>query len=193
MKLPNISKPRQLGTNDYMTEIDPSAQKKKKIFMIAGAVIVVLLLSLVLFGNKATPGQEELRKSVQSTADALGIVDEYEKNLQYAPTKNDIALTQTLLRGNFQQLNDLYNTFKPKKRFTSNPKPSKSSAETLDEAVRNNTIDNQIIEVLKPIISSAKRNLQTAKPSFTKKESTRTIQTAIDDMQSIAELLNRDR
>ncbi len=193
MKLPNISGGKKLGTNDYMTEVDPAAEKKKKIFTIAGVILLLLLLSIVLFGNKATPGQEELRRSVQATADALGVVDEYEKYLQYAPTKNDVALTQTLLRGNYQQLNDLYKTFKPKKNFTTNPKPNESSIETLDEAVRNNTIDNQIIEVLKPIIEDAKRSLQTAKPLFTKDESAETLQTAIDDMQSIAELLNRDR
>ncbi len=193
MKLPDLSKQSQLGTNDYMVQADPAAEKKKLYLIIGGVIALLLVLSFLIFGNKPTPGLAEMRGGLQATSDALGIVDEYQDKLSYAPTKNDIALTQTLLRGNFQNLNEIYNTFKPKKRFTSNPKPDKKSTDRLDEAVRNNTIDNNIIEVLRPKITKAESELKKAKSNFTKKESSNKIQTAIDDLQSIQELLNRAR
>lgn len=191
--MPDFSKQRQLGSNDYFVQTDPAAEKKKFFIIAGGVVLLLIILSFFVFGNKPTPGLAELRSGLESTSDALGIVDQYEGDLNYAPTKNDVALTQTLLRGNFQNLNEVYNKLKPKKRFSASPKADSKSAETLDEAVRNNTIDNEIIEVLKPKIASAESKLRQAKPNFTKKESTSAIQTAIDDLESIAELLNRDR
>lgn len=191
MSLPSFKS--SLGTNDYLVQQDPAAEKKKKIFMITGIVVLLIALSVVLLAKKPTPGQTELQAAMQPTSEALGIVDEYDRSLHYDPTKNDVALTQTLLRGNYQELNKLYTTFKPKKRFAGNPKPDKESIATLDQAVRNNTIDNTIIDVLKPKIAKAKKNLQIAKPFFTKKSSLDTIQTSIDDMNSIEDLLNRAR
>lgn len=194
MKLPDFSQSNQLSTNDYMVNQDPGAQKKKKILIGVGIALLLITLSFVLFSGKPTPGEIEMKRSLQATSDALGMVDEYSKELNYAPTQNDIALVQTLLRGNFQELNTLYNTtFKPKQRFKTNPKPDDKSIEKLDEAVRNNTIDNTIISVLQPKITLAEKNLRLAKPLFTKKDSVKTIQTAIDDMSSISEVLSRDR
>lgn len=194
MKLPDISSKKQLGTNDYMVAPDPAAEKKKKILVVVGIIALLIALSFVLFSSKPTPGQQELQLSLQPMSDALGIVDKYEKELNYAPTKNDIALTQTLLRGNFQEINTMYKKFKGKKKsFTNSPKPDTKSAETLDEAVRNNTLDNVIVVTLKPKITSAEKNLKAAKAVYTKKESKDKIQAAIDDMQSISELLDRAR
>lgn len=194
MKLPDFSQSNQLRTNDYMVSQDPGAQKKKKILIGVGIALLLIAISFVLFSGKPTPGEIEMKRSLQATSDALGIVDEYSKELNYAPTQNDIALVQTLLRGNFQELNTLYETtFKPKQRFKTNPKPDDKSTEKLDEAVRNNTIDNTIISVLQPKITLAEKNLRLAKPLFTKNDSVKTIQTAIDDMSSISEVLSRDR
>ncbi len=193
MKLPDITNKSPLGSNDYLVQADPAAEKKKLYMIIGGVVALLLIASFLIFGNKPTPGVLELKNGIQATSDALGIVDEYQSKLSYAPTKNDVALTQTLLRGNYQNLNELYNSFKPKKRFTSNPKPDNKSIDRLDEAVRNNTIDNDIVEVLKPKITKAESELKKAKPNFTKKDSTTKIQTAIEDLESILELLNRAR
>jgi hypothetical protein len=72
-------------------------------------------------------------------------------------------------------------------------KPHSKKSLRYRPAVRNNTIDNNIIEVLRPKITKAESELKKAKPNFTKKESSNKIQTAIDDLQSIQELLNRAR
>ena len=173
----------------------PQADSKKKLFLIIGGVLVLLIiLAFMLLSGGSKGGQVELRKSLQSTTEALGIIDEYEDQLTLEQAKNDIALSQILIRGNFQKLNALYNsTFNPKKKFSTSPKPDSASVSSLDKSQRNNTLDADIIEVLKPKIAEAKKQLTLAKPSFSKKDSVEKINVSINDLKSIEEILNRPR
>jgi len=192
MNLPNLGVKKPLGTNDYMVQHDPAAEKKKKILYGAGIGAVLIALLLVLTSSKPQPGQPQMQAALQSTADALGITLDYTSKLTYAPTEDDVALTQTLLRGNYQALNTMYNkAFKPNKMFPPTPKSDKASVAKLDESVRNNTIDNDISTVLLPKIVSAEQNLEKAKPLFTNKDSVQKIQTGIDAMKSIEKTLNQ--
>lgn len=177
----------------YGGAADP-ASKKKLFMMIGGGVVLIIALILVFSSGGAKPGQETMRKSLQSTSEALGIIDEYENDLQYEPTKNDVALMQILLRGNFQKLNELYNkTYKPKKKFNSTPKIDTKSKTALDASERNNTIDSDLLKALEPKIASAKKNLSLTRSSFKKKDSVEKIKVSIEDLGSIQDILNRDR
>lgn len=168
---------------------------KRKIFLIAGGIFLLLiLLIVVLTSGGSKPGQETMQASLQSTSEALGIIDEYEDKLTYEPAKNDVALIQILLRGNFQKLNDLYTTtYKPKKKFSNSPKVDTKSKEALDRSDRNNTLDSDILVALKPKIATAKKNLTLSRSSFNKRDSVEKIQVSIEDMNSIEKILNRDR
>lgn len=191
MEMPQFG--QQNNQNYYGPE--PDTASRKKLFMIIGGVLVLIIaLILVLTSGSTKPGQETMKKSLQSTSEALGIIDEYEGKLQYEPTKNDVALVQILLRGNFQKLNELYNkTYKPKKKFSSSPKVDTKSKTTLDASERNNTLDSDILKALEPKIASAKKNLSASRSGFKKKDSVEKIKVSIEDMNSIQDILNRDR
>lgn len=189
----------QFGQNQnefqqYHQNTPNSGSRKKLVLIIGGVLTVIVILILLLTSGSSKGGQEDMRKSLQATSDALGIMDEYEAELTYDPTKNDIALSQIILRGNFQKLNELYTkTYKPKKKFTASPKPDKASKATLDESKRNNTLDSDIIDVLKPKIILAQKELKITKSSFSKKDSIDKINVSIADLQSIQDLLNKPR
>lgn len=185
---------KPLGSNDYLVEQDPNA-KKKKLFIIGASVFVLLVaLTLMFSGGGPKPGQTEMQATLEPLSEALAITTEYEKRLSYVPTKNDVSTVKTLLRSNYSPLNDLYNTtFSPKKKFSSSPKPSSKSVELLDVAVKNNTIDNEIVIALEAKISEATQNLQKTKVHFTKQESLETIETAEKDLSAALDILNRAR
>ena len=194
MKLPDLAKKQTLGSNDYFVEQDPDAKKKK--FIIGGIIAVVIIaLVLILTGGQTPAGQAEMRASLQATSAALAVINKYNDKLQYSITRNDVSLTRSLLQGNFQELNTLYNkTYSPKKKFSaSSPKLDKTSQSTLDAADRNNSLDTAILTVLKPKITTAEKNLKLAAPSFTKKDSVDKIKSAIADLDSIQDTLNRAR
>ena len=184
----------QQQNQNYYPSNPASGSKKKLYLIIAGVVVLVVALLLIFTSGGSKPGQETMRKSLQATSESLGIIDEYENQLTYAPTKNDVALVKILLRGNFQKLNELYNkTYKPKKKFSSNPKVDTKSKETLDRSERNNTLDSDILKALEPKIATAKKNLTASRSSFTKKDSVDKIKVSIEDMNSIQDILNKDR
>jgi hypothetical protein len=171
---------------------DEGANKKKLFLMIGGVILLVIILAAVLFSGGGVTGQVEMKNSLQATSDALGIIDEYSDDLKYAPTKNDVALTQILIRNNHQELNTKYNKlYKPKKRFNSSPKPDAKSKETLDEARRNNKLDTEIIEVLRPKITEAGVAMNAAKKVVTDKELSSKLAAAEKDMQAILEMLEK--
>lgn len=183
--------PPQQPVNPYDFP-DESGNKKKLFFMIGGVILLIILLATVLFSGGGIPGQVEMKNSLQATSDALGIIDEYSKDLKYAQTKNDVALTQILIRNNHQELNTKYNKlYKPSKRFNNNPKPDEKSQATLDEARRNNTLDTEIIEVLAPKITEAGVALNAAKKVVVDKELAATLELAEKDMQAILETLEK--
>ena len=193
MEMPQIGQ-NQNEFQQYHQDTPNTDSKKKLILIIGGVFVVIVILILTLTSGGSKGGQEDMRKSLQATSDALGIMDEYEAELSYAPTKNDIALSQIIIRGNFQKLNELYTkTYKAKKKFSASPKPDKASATTLDASKRNNTLDSDIIDVLKPKIALAQKELKITKSSFSKKDSVDKINVSIADLQSIQDLLNKPR
>lgn len=193
MELPQFGQNQNQNSYNYQVPNDPGV--KKRLFLFGGGVLVVVIaLILVLTSGGSKAGQETMQSSLQSTTEALGIIDEYESKLQHAAVKNDITLIQILIRGNFQKLNELYNTtYSPKQKFSSTPKIDDESKETLDRSARNNTLDSDIITELKPKIAKAKKDLIATQPSFNKPDSVEKIKVSIEDFGSIEDILNRDR
>lgn len=189
MELPTLGQPQ--NQNYYPQPNQPAS--KRRLLIIGGVVtILVLGLILLLFGKQPKPGEPEMQASLKSTSEALGIVDTYAAKLQYSQTKNQVALVQILLRGNFQKLNELYKTtYNGKKKFSTSPKPDASSKTELDAAIRNNTLDSEIVTVLEPKINQAQKKLVVARQKFNKSSSVETIEVSIKDLGSIQEILNQ--
>ena len=187
MQLPTLGQDPQ---QSYYQE--PAQDDKKKILLMGGGgLLIIILLLLVLFSGGNKTGQQNMRSALQSTSDALGVIDEYDSKLKDTPTENKVALAQILLRGNFQALNEIYTkTYKPKKKFPTSPKADKASIETLDRADRNNTLDDEITKVLAVKVKSANQKLLLIKPSFKKANTRASINKSISDMNSIEELLS---
>lgn len=169
----------------------PPTSKKMVYLMLGGGLLIIILLLWMVFGGKSTPGQEDMQKVVQNTSDAVGILDDYQENVAFSGTKNDLALTQIILRGNYQNLNSLYTkTYKPKNKFATNPKTDKESKKTLDEAKRDNRLDSELITVLKVKVTAAYSSLLQAKKNFKSKKSLETLNKAQEDLKSVSEILN---
>ena len=194
MQVPSFGQNKSHVQQYYQAEPQSEDPKKKLLLFGGGILLLIILLLLVVSGGGNKAGQQEMQSALQSTSDALGIINTYDTKLSYTPTKNDVALTEILLRGNYQKLNTLYvKTYKPKKRFSSSPLPDKLSVASLDRSDRNNTLDNDILVVLKAKAEKARKKLVTVKPSFKKASSKASIQDSISDMGSVEELLSRNR
>lgn len=197
-QMPQIPQLNQAGqpaqpVNPY-DFVDQGPNKKKMWLMIGGGILVIIMLILVLTSGGGTPGQLEMKAVVQPTADTLGIIDEYEDKLQFAPSKSTVALTQILIRGNYQELNTLYTKqYKPSKRFSAQPKPDKESQATLDEAVKNNSIDSEIIDILKPKVANIRKAIKSAKLTIQDKKTRDALITAEKDMQAVTQVLEESR
>lgn len=193
MQMPNFGQ-NQNQNQQYYQQPQAEADTKKKLLILGGVGAVIILLLLLIFGGSSKAGQQDLQSSIQATSESLAIIDTYQKQIQYTPTKNDLALTQILLRGNLQKLDALYiKTYKSKKNLSTIPKLDAQSKASLDQSARNNTLDSDIITVLKPKIDKAKAKLTLVKPSFGKQSSKQSIQTSIDDLTSIQDLMSRTR
>lgn len=193
MQLPNIGQNKN-QPQYYYQNVPPPASKKKVFLVGAGIVALLGLLLAVVLGGGSKAGEQDMQNALTSTSDAIGIISKYENDLRYAPTQNDVALTKILLRGNFQQLNELYNkTYKPRKKFSASPKADAGSATQLDRAKRSNTLDNEIIEALKTKVLAADKSLVSAKSAFKTGSSKTVVQDSITDLDSIEDLLARAR
>ena len=193
MQLPKLTGNNDQAQYGYSLE-DEQDSKKRMLLMIGGAILVIVLLVLVLLGGGSKPGKQNMHDSLKSTSQALGIIDEYETKLQSTPTKNDVALTQILLRGNYQKLNTLYiKTYKASKDLSNNPKADAASITALNRSERNNTLDTDIITVLQAKIQSAQSKLVLVQPAFKNAVDKKSIQDSIADMQSVEDALNRAR
>lgn len=191
-QIPQLGQQPQQAPQDLYQFEKPATSKKKMLLIAGGVVLLLIMIGSLLFSGGEKPGLTELKNVLQPTADTLGIIDEYEKDLQYAPTKNDIALTQILIRGNYQELNTRYSKFyKPKKRFSNSPKPDTTSQELLEEARRSNTLDTEIIEVIQPKITETQSALAKAKKVVLDKELLELIEVAEKDMQAIQNALDK--
>jgi len=193
MQVPQIPQLGQQQAPQDLYQFEKPGTSKKKMLLIAGGVVLLLIMiGALLFGGNEKPGQVEVKNVLQPTADALGIIDEYEKDLQYAPTKNDVALTQILIRGNYQEINTRYAKFyKPSKRFSTSPKPDTDSQEVLEDARKSNTLDTEIIEVIQPKITETQNALVKARRVVLDKELLELLKTAEKDMQAIQEALDK--
>jgi hypothetical protein len=191
MEMPQFGQQNQ--NYNYQVPNDPGV-KKKLILFGAGVTVLLVALVLVLTSGGSNAGQESMQKSLQSTSEALGIIDEYESKLTHSPTKNDVALVQILLRGNFEKINELYTTtYKPKKKISNSPKVDSDSKETLDRSLRNNTLDSDILTELEPKIIAARKQLTETRSSFKKRDSVEKIKVSIEDLSSIEEILSSAR
>ena len=193
LKVPQLSHAPQ-PTAESTYEFVKPPMSKKKLALIAGGILLLLIMlfALIFSGGGEKPGYTEMKTAMQSNADALGVIEEYEKNLNYAPSKNNVALTQILIRGNYQELNTRYTKlYKPKKRFNSNPKPDVKSQETLDAAVRNNTLDTEIIDVLRDKVTKSGTYFNKARKVVVDKELSENLKTAEKDMSAILVSLDK--
>ncbi len=173
---------------------NPSDKPSKKVIIlfVGGVLVVLAIIAWLLFGGKTPASQQDMRVAVENTSNSLGIVDAYADQLTYSDTKNKIALTQTLLRGAYQDMNDVYNkTYKPKKKFAANPKPDDASQERLDAAKRSNQLDSEIIKVLQPKVVTATNSLKAAIPSFTKKDTIQKLKAAQANLEAADSLLSQ--
>jgi hypothetical protein len=176
--------------NPYPMQNQP-VNKKTIYLMLGGGLFVLILLLWLVFGGKSTPGQAEMKSVMQNTSDAVGVLDQYADETSFSGTKNDLALIRIILRGNYQNLNELYTkTYKPKKKFATVPRPDAKSKSTLDEAERDNQLDSRIIEVLKTKVAAAYNSLKLAEKNFNSKTSKQTLKSASDDLVSVSEILN---
>jgi hypothetical protein len=193
MEIPKFGQPQNPDPYQIPDNTNPGS-KKALLLMAGGVLLLIIIIAWLFLGTGGKPGADDMKKTVQNTSEALGIIDEYESDLQYTPTKNDVALVQILLRGNYSNLNELYNkTYKPKKKFSNSPKPDKASQTKLDAAKRNNVLDTEIITVLKPKIEAARAAAKRSYPNFTKADALNDLKTAYNDYEAIEEILNRDR
>ncbi len=184
--------PQQAPEDLYQFEKPPMSKKKMALIGGGALLLIIMIFSLIFSGGGEKPGYTEMKTAMQSTSDALGIIDEYEKDLNYAPSKNNVALTQILIRGNYQELNTRYTKlYKPKKRFSTNPKPDAKSQETLDAAVRNNTIDTEIIDALVDKVTKSGTYFNKAKKVVIDKELSEKLKTAEKDMSAILVSLDK--
>lgn len=171
----------------------PGADKTKTaLLMFGGLAVILILLGMLVFGGKKPAGQSDLLTVVEQTGYSIGAIDKYSKNLKNTSSKNDISQIQIFLKGNYQTLGALYaKTYDKKKVFKRSPLPDPASITTLEAAVKNDTVDSQLITVLKPKILKIQHGLQQVKPNFTANTSKDTIRTAQSDYQSITDILNK--
>ena len=168
--------------------------KKKKIIMFGGIAVVVLLGSMLLFGGKKdTGGQLSMQKSLASTNEALGVIEDYQEKLNYAPTKNDIANIRLILTGNYQKLTILYEATYQGKKPSANVKSDPDSIEKLDRSVRNNTVDNDIFTVLKPKIEASQSLLEQSAIDIKTPSAIKVLKDSINDYDSIISVIDKPR
>lgn len=186
--------PKKLAQQSTYPE-EASGISKKQLYIGGGILLaIVTALALLLTSGGAKPGQAEMAATLQPLSEAVAITKTYEKQLSRTDVKNDMTLVKILLQSNYQPLNDLYSTtFTPVKKFSSNPKPDDESVEKLDAAVKKNTLDDEIINVLGPKVATAANQLKRARPNFSKQESVNTIETAQKALESVLDILNRAR
>ena len=156
---------------------------------------MVLLGMLLLFGGggEEQPGLANMKQSIESTNEALGIIKTYKIELSNSGTVNDIALIEIILNGNFQRLNDFYKANYKAKPISPQEKPDEAIQEILDRSVRNNTVDTDIIDPLKSSIAQAEKSLKLATQEFTIKANADLINKSIEDLNSVQGVLDKPR
>lgn len=190
MNIPGFGKPQ--NDNPYIIP-QPGEDKKKTTFMMFGGLaLLLILLFIVLTSGGNTAGQNDLKTVIDETADSLGVLNEYEKKLQSRSTQDEMALVKILLSGNYEKLITLYkDTYSKKTSFTKSPKADAASKQVLDAAVKNDTLDSEIADVLRPKIITARKNLITSKQNFKDNSDIRLITDVQTSYESVSEALNK--
>lgn len=189
---PNFGQPQ--NEDPYVIPQPGSDKKKHTLLMFGGLAVILVLLSMVIFGGKSAGGESDMKTVIDETGESIGIITKYDRKLKGLDAQNDIALVQIILRGNYQKLGILYKeTYGKKKTVPNSPKPDENSLKILDAAVTNDTIDTEIFTVLSPKISRANKSMITAKSYFTETDSLNTITTAQEDFESLTSVLNKQR
>lgn len=189
---PNFGQPQ--NQDPYVIPQPGSDKKKQMILMFGGLAVILLILSMLIFGGKSAGGEIEMKAVIDETGESLGVISSYETKLKSLDSQNDIALVQIILRGNYQKLGDLYKeTYNSKKSISNSPRADEKSLDILDAAVTNDTIDTEIFQVLGPKILRSSQSLEKAKSNFTKAESLDTLTTAQTDFESLTSILDKNR
>lgn len=172
----------------------PGADKKRaNLLMFGGLALVLLLLGLVLFSGGETAGRQDMLDATESIGESVGTIQSYEGDIKTIPVQNDIALIKVILRGGYQNLGGVYkDVYDEKKSFTNSPKPSESATTTLEAAVKNDTVDSEIVDVLEPQLLNAQRSLIKAKASISGETSRAKILTVQNDLASVIEILEKN-
>lgn len=192
MNIPGFGKPQ--NEDPYVIPQPGADNKKTTMLMFGGLAVLLLLLGLILFGGGSSAGQTELKGTIDSTAESLGVINDYDRKLKSRATQDDIALVKTILLGNYEKLIALYQkNYSAKAKFTKSPKADTASKARLESAIKNDTQDSEIIEVLKPKIIQARKYLITTKPHINTSDGTLVIETAQSDYLSITEILEKSR
>ena len=192
MNIPSFGQPQ--NPDPYVIPQPGQDKKKTTLLMFGGLAIVVILLAMMIFGGKSAGGQADMLSVMNQTGSALGAIKTYGPKAKNSTTQTHLSVINILLSGNYNTLGTLYKkTYDKKKKFLSSPVTDPATAQKLDAAVKNDTLDSEIISILKPKITIAQRSLLRAKPNFTGPSSSKTINTAITDYQSISDILNKDR
>ncbi len=194
MQIPKPSFGQPQNQDPYVIPQPGSDKKKQTLLMFGGLTVILLLLGMLIFGGKSTPGEADMQSVIDQTGESLGVISQYGQKAKNLDSQNDLALIQIILRGNYQKLGDLYKeTYGKKKIVPSSPKPDLNSQDILDAAVTNDTIDTEIFKVLSPKILSASKSLKSVKANFTKADSINTVTTAQKDFESLTSVLNKQR
>ncbi|MCA9309355.1 hypothetical protein KC973_03190 [Candidatus Saccharibacteria bacterium] len=170
----------------------PGADKKRtNLLMFGGLALLLLLLGVVLFSGGSAAGKQDLSDAIDSTGNALGAITEYEGDLQTNPVRNALAPVRIILLGDYNNLASIYkSTYDAKKSFGSTPKPSSADITTLEAAVKNDTIDTELLDALQPHLLSAQRSLIKVKPEIKDTVSRTKITTVQRDLQSVADIID---
>lgn len=191
MNIAQFGKPQ--AENPYVIPEPGSDKKRTSLLMFGGLAIVLILLGILLFGGKKPGGQEQMLSAVNTTGEALGAINDYADELQTAPAQNDVALINIILTGNYQTLGDLYHdTYGKKQSFTKTSRAIAADKVALDEAVKNDTVDTELPDLLKIKVAKVQAALSAAKPNFTGNKSRTTLTTAQTDYSSIADILEKN-
>ena len=103
-----------------------------------------------------------------------------------------MALVKILLSGNYEKLITLYkDTYSKKASFAKSPKADAASKRTLDAAVKNDTLDSEIADVLSPKIITARKKLITSKPNFKDKNDIGLITNVQTSYESVSDILDK--
>jgi hypothetical protein len=191
MKLPDLQKlTKRKDSNPYATTQPTS--KKTFVLMMAGVLALLGLVGYLLLSSGGASAGSDMRSSLEDTGDLIAALNTYDKDLQFADSKNTAALANSLLVGDYKAINELYGkTYGAKKKLPVNPKLSSEDKTALDSAKNANQIDSELFTYLRPKLVSAHTALTKARLEFTKEDSLVIIDRALVNLKTISDLLNQ--